>query len=73
MAISDSTAAAYSNYNVRSELATNAVRQSNEQEQQVAERLDKSAREQSQAQDTQQNRREARKIPGLGEAVDISA
>ncbi|GAA0785016.1 hypothetical protein E1180_18720 [Roseibium denhamense] len=66
--VSDSTSsqAAYSAANVRSELATNAVRDQNEQERQVAERL-----EESEATD-QQDRRDQRQIPGLGEAVDIT-
>ncbi|MEP3045367.1 MAG: hypothetical protein ABJL55_05550 [Roseibium sp.] len=64
--VSDSSSAAYSTASVRSELATNAVKDQNNQEQQVAQRLEE-ARVTEQAET-----REARKIPGLGEAVDIS-
>jgi len=66
--VSDSTSssAAYSAASVRSELATNAVKDQNEQERQVAERLDE-----AQATD-EQERREQRQIPGLGNAVDIT-
>lgn len=65
--ISDSSSsAAYSTANVRSELATNAIRDNNEQERQVADRLEESE------ETNQQQRREARQIPGLGNAVDIS-
>lgn len=66
--VSDSTSssAAYSAAAVRSELAANAVRDQNDQERQVAERL-----EESQA-TNEQDRREQRQIPGLGEAVDIT-
>ncbi|WP_153771588.1 hypothetical protein [Labrenzia sp. CE80] len=65
--ISGSSSAAASNYNVRSELATNAVKDANEQERQVADRL-------QEAQETkQEDRRESRQIPGLGNAVDITA
>ncbi|KZM51145.1 hypothetical protein [Labrenzia sp. OB1] len=60
-----SSSAAYSAADTRSQLAANAIRDQNEQERQVASRLDE-------AQETEQTRREARKIPGLGEAVDIS-
>ncbi|MEP2703545.1 MAG: hypothetical protein ABJN98_23275 [Roseibium sp.] len=64
--VSDSSSAAYSAASVRSELATNAVKDQNNQERQVAQRLEE-------AQVTEQaDTREARKIPGLGEAVDIS-
>lgn len=66
--VSDSSysSAAYGTANVRSELAANAVKDQNEQERQVAERLDE-------AQATQeQDRREQRQIPGLGNAVDIT-
>jgi len=51
---------------VRSQLATNAIRDQNEQERQVAARLDE-----AQANE-EERRRESRKIPGLGEAVDIT-
>ncbi|WP_417667789.1 hypothetical protein [Roseibium sp.] len=65
--VSGSSSAAYSNYNVRSELATNAVKDANEQDRQVADRLEE-------AQETsQQERRDNRQIPGLGNAVDITA
>jgi len=65
--ISGSSSAAVSNYNVRSELAANAVKDANEQERQVADRL-------QEAQETkQEDRRETRQIPGLGNAVDITA
>lgn len=66
--VSDSTAsqAAYNTANVRSELAANAVRDQNDQERQVAERL-----EEAQA-TNEEDRREQRQIPGLGEAVDIT-
>ncbi|EFO32341.1 conserved hypothetical protein [Roseibium sp. TrichSKD4] len=58
--------AAQSAANVRSELATNAIREQNQQERQVASLLEK-------AQDTnEQQKRETREIPGLGRAVDIS-
>lgn len=64
--VSDSTSAAQNAASVRNELAANAIRDQNQQERQVAERLQK-------AQDTQEEaRRESRKIPGLGEAVDIT-
>ncbi|WP_346892763.1 hypothetical protein [uncultured Roseibium sp.] len=53
--------------NIRSELATNAIRDANEQERAVAERVED-------AQSTeQQARRDQRQIPGLGQAVDITA
>ncbi|MBO0347104.1 hypothetical protein [Roseibium limicola] len=62
------TSAAYGAANVRSELATNAIRDNNQQERQVANRL------QEQQETTQgQDRRQARQIPGLGNAVDITA
>ncbi|MEJ8474892.1 hypothetical protein [Roseibium algae] len=65
--ISGAAGAASNAYSVRSELATNAIKDSNAQERQVVDRLEES-------QDiTQQDRRETRKIPGLGDAVDISA
>lgn len=64
--VSDSTSsAAYSASSVRSELAANAVRDQNDQERQVAQRLDE-------AQVTGEQDREQRQIPGLGEAVDIT-
>lgn len=53
--------------NIRSELATNAIRDANEQERAVADRVEE-------AQSTEQQvRREQRQIPGLGQAVDITA
>lgn len=61
-----SPSAAYSAAETRSQLASNAVRQENEQERQVASRLEE-------AQESDEARRESRKIPGLGEAVDITA
>lgn len=61
-----SPSAAYSAAEVRNQLASNAVRQENEQERQVATRLEE-------AQESDEDRRESRKIPGLGEAVDITA
>ncbi|MES0812553.1 hypothetical protein ABLO27_23880 [Roseibium sp. SCPC15] len=51
---------------VRNELAANAIKDQNDQERQVAERLNEAQANQ------EQQRREARKIPGLGEAVDIT-
>jgi hypothetical protein len=65
--ISDSTAAAYSGANVRSELATNAIRDANDQERSVAQRL-----EEASATDQEEDRSQ-RKIPGMGQAVDITA
>jgi len=59
------SSAAYSAAEVRQQLATNAVRDQNEQERQVAARLEE-------ASEKDEARRENRKIPGLGEAVDIS-
>lgn len=63
---SNSSQAAYDAASVRKELALNAVRDQNDQERQVAERL----------QDAQtvneEDRREQRQIPGLGEAVDLT-
>ncbi|MFD1697553.1 hypothetical protein [Roseibium aestuarii] len=64
--ISDTSAAA-SSYNVRSQLATNAIRDSAQEERQVADRL------QDQQNTQEQQRRQSRQIPGLGNAVDISA
>ncbi|MCX2724874.1 hypothetical protein [Roseibium salinum] len=64
--VSDSTSAAYSAASVRNELAANAVRDQNDQERQVAERLQKAQ------ETTEEARRESRKMPGLGEAVDIT-
>ncbi|MBO6758207.1 MAG: hypothetical protein JJ902_17860 [Roseibium sp.] len=52
--------------NIRNQLAANAIKDQNAQERQVAERL-----EDAQA-TSEEDRRESRKIPGLGEAVDIS-
>ncbi|WP_428648124.1 hypothetical protein [Roseibium sp.] len=62
---SSSSSAAYSAADVRTQLAANAIRDQNEQERGVAARLDE-------AKETEEVRREARKIPGLGQAVDIS-
>ncbi|MBN9673230.1 hypothetical protein [Roseibium aggregatum] len=59
------SSAAYSTAEVRQQLATNAVRDQNEQERQVATRLEE-------ASENEEARRESRKIPGLGEAVDIT-
>lgn len=67
MPINETSSAAYSNINVRSELATNAIRDNAEQEQQVANRLEEQQTTQ------QQERRQNRQIPGLGNAVDITA
>ncbi|MTI44030.1 hypothetical protein JM93_03277 [Roseibium hamelinense] len=65
--VSDSTSsAAFSAANVRSELATNAIRDNNEQERQTAERLEEADATE------QQQERENRQIPGLGNAVDIT-
>ena len=66
--ISDSTAAAYSNASVRNELAVNAVKDANDQDRQVADRL-----QEAKTETDQEDRRERRQIPGLGEAVDITA
>ncbi|MEO0979942.1 MAG: hypothetical protein AAFY24_21930 [Pseudomonadota bacterium] len=64
--VSDSTSASYDVAKTRNEFAINAVKDQAEQEQQVASRLED-------AQATQeQERRENRKIPGLGEAVDVT-
>ncbi|WP_029062803.1 hypothetical protein [Labrenzia sp. DG1229] len=64
--VSDSTSASYSVANIRNEFAINAVKDQAEQERAVADRL-------NDAQATQEEqRRETRKIPGLGEAVDIT-
>jgi len=65
--ISDSTAAGYSNANVRSELATNAIRDAADQEGAVVTQLEEAEAS------NQEIVRENRKIPGLGNAVDISA
>lgn len=62
--VSSSTSVSYDAAQVRAELAANAIRDQNEQERQVADRLDE-------AQESQE-KRQARKIPGLGEAVDIT-
>ena len=66
MSVSESTSPSVSHdaAKVRAELATNAIRDQNEQEREVADRL-------NEAQDAQA-RREARRIPGMGEAVDIT-
>ncbi|WP_415714906.1 hypothetical protein [Roseibium sp.] len=63
--VSDSGSAAISAASVRAELASNAIRDQNEQERLVADMLDA-------AQSAEQDRREARQIPGMGEAVDIT-
>lgn len=64
--VSDSSSASHTVANIRNEFALNAVRDQAEQERQVADRLEN-------AQATQEEeRRETRKIPGLGEAVDIT-
>lgn len=64
--IDSSSSAAYSAASTRAELATNAVRDQNAQERQVASLLER-------AQDADETRRrEVRDIPGLGRAVDIS-
>ncbi|TYC52596.1 hypothetical protein FMN50_17830 [Rhodobacterales bacterium] len=60
-----SPSASYSAAETRNQFSTNAIRDENEQERQVATRLEE-------AQETDTARRESRKIPGLGEAVDIS-
>lgn len=65
--VSGAGAASYGAANVRSELATNSIRQANEQDRQTAEEL----RETSQSRE--EERRENRKIPGLGNAVDVTA
>lgn len=62
-----SGAASYGAANVRSDLATNNIRQANEQERQTAEELRETSRTR------EEERRESRKIPGLGNAVDITA
>ncbi len=59
------SSAAYAAADARSQLATNAIRDQNDQQRQVADRLEE-------AQESDETRREARKIPGLGEAVDIT-
>ena len=64
--IDGSSSAAYSAASTRAELATNVVRDQNAQERQIASLLDR-AKETDETQ-----RREARDIPGLGRAVDIS-
>jgi len=51
----------------RSELATNAIRDANEQERAVADRLEDAQSNEQEA------RRQQRQIPGLGQAVDITA
>ncbi len=62
---SSSPSAAYSAADVQTKLAANAIRNENEQERGVAARLEE-------AKETEQQRRETRKIPGLGNAVDIT-
>lgn len=64
--VSDSSSASYDVAKIRNEFALNAVKDQAEQEQQVASRL-----EDAQA-TREEDRRENRKIPGLGEAVDIT-
>lgn len=64
--VSDSSSASYDVAKIRNEFATNAVKDQAEQEQQVASRL-----EDAQA-TREEDRRENRRIPGLGEAVDIT-
>lgn len=64
--VSGAGSAATQAASVRAEFATNAIRDANENERAVADRL----------QDAQSNERESRqqrKIPGLGNAVDITA
>ncbi|WP_305986675.1 hypothetical protein [Roseibium sp. MMSF_3544] len=64
--VTDSTSASYDVAKIRNEFAINAVRDQAEQERQVADRIED-------AQETrEEDRRESRKIPGLGEAVDIT-
>jgi hypothetical protein len=63
---SNSSQAAYDAASVRKELALNAVRDQNDQERQVAERL------QDAQSVNEEDRREQRQIPGLGEAVDLT-
>ncbi|WP_417687374.1 hypothetical protein [Roseibium sp.] len=65
--ISGESSAAYSVNANRAEFASSAIRQANEQDRQVADRLEEAQ------ETTQQTRREARQIPGLGNAVDITA
>lgn len=64
--VSDSSSASYDVAKIRNEFALNAVKDQAEQEQQVAGRL-----EDAQA-TREEDRRENRRIPGLGEAVDIT-
>ncbi|MEM8701359.1 MAG: hypothetical protein AAGF82_05990 [Pseudomonadota bacterium] len=64
--VSDSTSASYDVAKIRNEFAINAVKDQAAQEQQVASRL-----EDAQA-TREEDRRENRKIPGLGEAVDVT-
>ena len=52
---------------IRSELAANAIRDANEQEQAAADRLEDAQSNEQEA------RRQQRQIPGLGQAVDITA
>ena len=61
-----SPSADHSAAHTRSQFATNAIRDQAHQEQKVAERV----REAQETSETE--RREARKIPGLGEAVDVT-
>ena len=64
--VADSTSASYDVAKIRNEFALNAVKDQAEQERQVADRLENAQVNQ------EEQRREARKIPGLGEAVDIT-
>ena len=64
--VSDSSSASYDVAKIRNEFAINAVKDQAAQEQQVASRL-----EDAQA-TREEDRRENRKIPGLGEAVDVT-
>ncbi len=65
--ISGEGSAAYAVNANRAEFASNAIRQANEQDRQVADRLEE-------AQETkEESRRQNREIPGLGNAVDITA
>lgn len=66
--VSDSSSASYDVARIRNEFAVNAVRNQAEQEQQVAVRLEEAQETATQEED----RRESRKVPGLGEAVDVT-
>ncbi|MBD1546464.1 hypothetical protein [Roseibium aggregatum] len=65
--VSSAGSAASQAAGLRSELATNAIRDANEQEQAVADRLEDAQSNEQEA------RRQQRQIPGLGQAVDITA